>query len=449
MSVLLEIAIVMLLIFANGLFAMSEMAVISARKARLQQRASRGDPKARAALKLANAPNQFLSTVQIGITLVGILVGAFGGATIAEQLAMWLSRFAWLAPYSEAIGLGIVVLGITYLSLVLGELVPKRLALNNPEQIAATVAAPMRALSALASPVIRLLGASTEVVLRGLGARPSTEPPITEEEIKLLVEQGVQVGVFEAAEQEMVVRVFRFGDRRLGALMTPRVEIVWLNADDSPEAIHRTITGSAHSMFPVGQGSLDNPLGVAHVKDILACSLAGEPTNLRAVLKPPLLVPESITALKVLELFKQSGRHLALVMDEYSGIQGLVTHTDILEALVGDMPVVAEQAEPQVVQRQDGSWLLNGMLLVDEFKEIFHLERLPGEDQVRYQTVGGLVMASLGRIPLAGESFEWRGLHFEVMDMDGHRVDKVLVMPKPARLEERYNHVEQETHFNA
>jgi putative hemolysin len=449
MSVLLEIAIVMLLIFANGLFAMSEMAVISARKARLQQRASRGDAKARAALKLANAPNQFLSTVQIGITLVGILVGAFGGATIAEQLAMWLSRFAWLAPYSEAIGLGIVVLGITYLSLVLGELVPKRLALNNPEQIAATVAAPMRALSALASPVIRLLGASTEVVLRGLGARPSTEPPITEEEIKLLVEQGVQVGVFEAAEQEMVVRVFRFGDRRLGALMTPRVEIVWLNADDSPEAIHRTITGSAHSMFPVGQGSLDNPLGVAHVKDILACSLAGEPTNLRAVLKPPLLVPESITALKVLELFKQSGRHLALVMDEYSGIQGLVTHTDILEALVGDMPVVAEQAEPQVVQRQDGSWLLNGMLLVDEFKEIFHLERLPGEDQVRYQTVGGLVMASLGRIPLAGESFEWRGLHFEVMDMDGHRVDKVLVMPKPARLEERYNHVEQETHFNA
>lgn len=449
MSVLLETAIVMLLIFANGLFAMSEMAVISARKARLQQRASRGDAKARVALKLANAPNQFLSTVQIGITLVGILVGAFGGATIAEQLAMWLSRFAWLTPYSEAIGLGIVVLGTTYLSLVLGELVPKRLALNNPEQIAATVAAPMRALSALASPVIRLLGASTEVVLRGLGARPSTEPPITEEEIKLLVEQGVQVGVFEAAEEEMIARVFRFGDRRLGTLMTPRVEIVWLNADDSPEALHRTITGSAHSIFPVGQGSLDNPLGVAHVKDILAGSLAGEPTNLRAVLKPPLLVPESITALKVLELFKQSGQHLALVMDEYSGIQGLVTHTDILEALVGDMPVAAEQAELQAVQRQDGSWLLNGMLPVDEFKEIFYIERLPGEDQVRYQTVGGLVMTCLGRIPLAGESFEWRGLHFEVMDMDGHRVDKVLVMPKPARIEERYNYTEQETHFNA
>lgn len=338
-AVLFEIVFVMLLIIANGLLAMSETAVISARKARLQHRANRGDIKARAALEVANAPTRFLSTVQIGITLVGILAGAFGGATIAEQLAGRLSLIPLLTPYSEAIGLGIVVIGITYLSLVLGELVPKRLALHNPERIAAAVAIPMRALSALLSPLIGLLGASTDVVLWVLGIRPSTEPPVTEEEIKVLIEQGTQAGVFAAMEQEMVVRAFRLGARRISALMTPRTEIVWLNLDDPPDVIHRAMTNSTHGLFPVGRGSLDNLLGVVHARDVLARSLAGQPTDLKALLQQPLFVLENMLALKALELFKQSGQPLALVIDEYGGTQGLVTHSDILEALVGDMLV--------------------------------------------------------------------------------------------------------------
>jgi len=427
--VLLEIVFVMLLIIANGLLAMSETAVISARKERLQHRANRGDIKARAALEVANAPNRFLSTVQIGITLVGILAGAFGGATIAEQLAARLSQIPLLTPYSEAIGLGIVVIGITYLSLVLGELVPKRLALHNPERIAAAVAIPMRSLSALLSPLIDLLGASTDVVLRVLGIRPSTEPPVTEEEIKVLIEQGTQAGVFAAMEQEMVVRAFRLGARRISALMTPRTEIVWLDLDDSPETIRDMITNSSHNLFPVGRGSLDYPLGVVLARDVLARSLVGQATDLKAFLQQPMFVPENMPAMKVLELFKQAGQPMALVIDEYGGTQGLVTHSDILDALVGDMLVATEPSEPHAVQRQDGSWLVDGMLPTDEIKEIFRLDQLPSEDRVGFQTVGGFMMSQMGCIPFEGQYFEWEGLRFEVMDMDGHRVDKVLVMP--------------------
>ena len=428
-NVAFEFVFVLLLILVNGLFAMAEMAVVSARKARLQQRTNQGDARARAALELANAPNQFLSAVQIGITLVGILAGAFGGATLARELAARLSPIPLLAPYSEAISLGIVVLGIAYLSLVLGELAPKRLALNNPERIAAAVAIPMRILSRFASPVVRFLSASTDVVLRISGVRPSTEPPITEEEIKILIDQGTRAGVFETMEPDLVARVFRLGNRQVSALMTPRMEIAWLDLEDSPEAIHQAIVGSVHSLFPVGQASLDNLMGVVRAKEVLARCLAGQPLDLKASLQEPLFVPEKMPALKVLERFKQSSQRMALVIDEFGGIQGLVTHTDILEALVGDMLVVAEQAVPQAVKRQDGSWLVDGMLLVDEFKEILRLEELPGEERVGYQTVGGFVLSQKGCIPSAGQFFEWRGLRFEVIDMDGLRVDKVLVTP--------------------
>jgi putative hemolysin len=428
-SVMLEGLVVVLLILLNGIFAMSEIAVVSARKTRLRQWAEEGNAKARAALELANNPNQFLATIQIGITLVGILAGAFGGATIAKELSVILNDISWLAPYSHPLSLALVVVVIAYLSLIVGELVPKRLALNNPERLAMAIAAPMQVLSRVAYPAVHLLGLSTELLLRALGMRPSTEPLVTEEEIRALIEQGTQAGMFEEAEQEMVERVFRLGDRRVSAVMTPRTEIVWLDREASALEIRRTITESAHSRFLVADGSLDNVLGVVHAKDLLAHILGEQVVNLEATLQQPLYVPESMRALKVLELFKQSGTHIALVIDEYGGIQGLVTPNDILEAIVGDLPEAGEQVEPLAVQREDGSWLLDGMLPVDEFKDLFDLGELPGEDQGIYQTLAGFVVMKLGRIPAATDFFVWEGLKIEVVDMDGNRVDKVLVTP--------------------
>jgi putative hemolysin len=431
-AVTFEILFILLLMIANGVFAMSETAVVSARKARLQQLANQGDAKARAALELANAPSRFLSAVQIGITLIGIMTGAFGGATIASKLANLLNLIPLLAQYSQTISLGIVILCITYLSLVIGELVPKQLALNNPERIASAVAPPMRLLSKLTSPVVHLLSLSTDTVVRLLGVRASTEPPITEEEIEVLLQQGTEAGMFKAAEQEMIERVFDLEEQRVSALMIPRRQIVWLDLDDSPEVNRQQINDSIHSRFPVCQGSLDNVLGVVQIKDLFTRTSAGEPIDLKASLRQPIVVPESVNALKVLELFKQSNLHMALVVDEYDIVQGLVTLNDILEAIVGDIPEIGEHTEPQVVQREDGSWLLDGMLPVSEFKDLFEIEELPGEERGSYHTLGGFVISQMGRIPTSADRFEWRELRFEVVDMDGNRVDKVLVISKSA-----------------
>jgi putative hemolysin len=417
------------LIILNGVFAMSEIAVVSARKTRLEQWANEGDGKARAALELATAPNQFLATIQIGITLVGILAGVFGGATIARAIAVGLDEIPMLTPYSRPVSLAIVVLIITFLSLIVGELVPKRLALNSPERIASTMATPMRALARLASPVVYVLELSTDAILRVLGMRAVVEPPVTEEEIRALIAQGTQAGMFEEAEQEMVERVFRLGDRRVSAVMTPRTEIVWVDNEASLEEIQQTIAQSTHSRILVAQGSLDDVLGVVHAKELLLPLLRGEPLDLAAILRQPLYVPESMRALEVLELFKQSATHIALVIDEYGGVQGLVTPSDILEAIVGDLPEPGEQVDPLAVQREDGSWLLDGMLSIDDFKELFHLGRLPDEDQGVYQTLAGFVIMQLGRIPVVSDHFEWGGLRIEVVDMDGNRVDKILAHP--------------------
>jgi putative hemolysin len=429
-SVLFEALVILLLIILNGVFAMSEIAVVSARKTRLEQWANEGDGKARAALELANAPNQFLATIQIGITLIGILAGAFGGATIARAIAVGLDEIPIVAPYSRPVSLAIVVLIITFLSLIVGELVPKRLALNSPERIASTMATPMRALARLASPVVYVLDLSTDAILRVLGMRPVVEPPVTEEEIRALIAQGTQAGMFEEAEQEMVERVFRLGDRRVSAVMTPRTEIVWVDSEAPLEEIQQTIAQSTHSRILVAQGSLDDVLGVVHAKELLLPLLRGEPLDLTAILRQPLYVPESMRALEVLELFKQSATHIALVIDEYGGVQGLVTPSDILEAIVGDLPEPGEQVDPLAVQREDGSWLLDGMLSIDDFKELFHLGRLPDEDQGVYQTLAGFVIMQLGRIPAVSDHFEWGGLRIEVVDMDGNRVDKVLAHPR-------------------
>lgn len=424
-----EILIILALILANGIFSMSEMAIVSARKARLQQLANQGSLNAQAALELAEAPNHFLSIVQVGITLINILNGVFGGATIAQRLEKYVELVPFLSNYSQTIAFGVVVLVITYLSLIVGELVPKRLALNNPEKIAAFIAIPMRALATLASPIVYMLSISTETVLQILGIRPSEEPQVTEEEIKILIEQGTEAGTFEAAEQDMVERVFRLGDRPVTFFMTPRPDIVWLDLDDSPEENRQKMSASNYSRYPVCQEGLDNVLGVIPVTDLLSRSLRNEPFDLTIGLRQPVFVPESTRGLKVLELFKQTVTHIALVVDEYGVIQGLVTLNDIMSEIVGDVPAQPGQEEPQAVKREDGSWLVDGMLPVEEFFELFDVEELEIEARGNYQTLGGLVITNLGRIPTAADHFEWQGMRIEVMDMDGNRVDKVLVVP--------------------
>ena len=425
----MEIIIIILLIIVNGVFAMSETAFVSARRVRLQQRANEGDAKARAALELVNSPNRLLSTVQLGITLIGILAGAFGGATVAEVVAVYIRAIPWLAPYSNAIALTAVVVCITYLSLVIGELVPKRIALNNPERIAVAMVTPMHVLSTIASPFIHLLSLSTEGILRLIGLRPSGEPPITEEEINVLIEEGTQIGTFEAAEQDMIERIFRLGDRRVRALMTHRPDVVWLDPDDTPQHIRQVIRESNYSRFPVCHESLDNVLGMVHVKDLLLQCMADQPFDLQAVLQEPLYVIESTSTLKVLELFKRTGTQAALVIQEYGDIQGLITLNDILEAIVGDISSRDDLDGPQAVQREDGSWLFDGMLPIDEFKDILHIRALPEEGRGNYETLGGFMLMQLGRVPNTADHFEWDRFRFEVVDMDGRRIDKVLVQP--------------------
>jgi len=421
-----EWVIILLLILANGLFAMSEIAVVSARKARLKERADRGDRNAAAALELARSPDAFLSTVQIGITLVGVLAGAFGGATVAEKIGELLQPYPRLAPYGEAIGVGAVVLAITYFSLILGELVPKRIALNNPERIASAVALPMKALARLGSPVVRVLTFSTSFVLRLLRVRPSAEQPVTEEEIKVLMAQGTESGTFEPAELDIVGRVFRLADRHVASVMTPRNEVVWIDLDEEPENRRRLIRESGRSQLPVARGSLDAVQGVLRVKDWLRVEEARAGDD-EVQMQPALFVPETADALDLLEQFQKSRQHLAIVLDEHGGTAGIVTLHDILEAIVGDLPPADEESEPLLVRRDDGSWLVDGSLPVPDFKDAFRLQDLPEEVEGHFHTVGGLVMSALRRVPRTGDAFEISGLRLEVVDMDGRRVDKVLV----------------------
>lgn len=425
-SVAIDILFILLLLIANGLFAMSEIALISARKARLQQRAE-NDDGARIALELANAPDRFLSTVQIGITLIGILAGAFGGATLSAHLAERLNRIPSIAPYSGIVSLVVVVMTITYLSLVVGELVPKRLALNSPERIAARIAKPMRFLSRLTAPAVHALSASSSFLLRLLRSRPTEEPPITEEEVKILIAVGTEAGVFEAAEHELLDNIFRLADQKIPQLMTPRLDVVWLDIESPPEEIRRRIINSPYSRMPVCQGTLDNILGVVKARDLLARVLAGEPLDLRATLRPPLYVPETRTALQLLEMFKQSATHIAMVIDEHGALEGLVTMNDVLEAIVGEMPSHLGGGESFAVQREDGSWLLDGRAPISDFKELFSIDRLPREEEGGYHTLAGFIMTQLGRLPSVSDNFVWNNLRIEVVDMDRRRIDKVLV----------------------
>jgi putative hemolysin len=427
----MEIVVVLLcLILANGAFAMSELAVVSSRHGRLQALADREAAGAAAAIALAASPGRFLSTVQVGITLIGILMGAFGGATLSADLAAGLRTWPVLAPYAEELAIGIVVVAIAYFSLVLGELVPKRLALHAPEAIAARVARPMQWLSAAMLPFVKLLTLSTEGVLRLLGVPERVKQTVTEAEIDGLMKIGAEAGVFERAEREFVARVLRLDAQTVGAIMTPRVDIVALRLDAPLEENLKIVRREGYTRLPVCRGSLSEIAGILDTLDLLDPALADKPLELQAHLRPALYVPETIHVIRLLELFKQHKEHLALVVDEYGELEGLVTMTDVLEAIVGEVPEADEGEAPQIVRRDDGSLLVDGGASLASLREA--LDRtleLPADEANTYQTVGGLVMARLARVPRAGDHFDFAGLRFEVLDMDRRRVDKVLVAP--------------------
>jgi putative hemolysin len=426
MEIGIRILIIFLLILLSGFFSMSEAAIFAARKSRLQHRANEGDVRARQALHLSEKPNRFLPTVTIGITLVGILSGAIGGAPIAASLAVQLDKIPSLIPYSQSISLILVVIVLTFISMLFGELVPKRIALYNSDKIAAGIAGFMGFVSAVLYPVVWLLGKSTDAILHLLRIKHTDPPPVTEEELLVQLNEGTQAGVFEEAEQDMVEGVFSLSDQRVNALMTPRSEIIWLDIHDTPEEIRRKVQGCPFSRFPVGDDSLDNIVGVVKAKELLLTDLKNG-RQLMEISRPPLYVPETAFGSRALEILKEARREMVLVVDEFGVVQGLLTYADIIEEIVG-----AFEGGPKATQRQDGSWLLDGMLANDEFKEIFNLRHLPDEEE--YETLGGFVMLQLGRIPQAADLFEWNGLRFEVMDMHGKRVDKILVTtinPKP------------------
>jgi len=420
------------MILANAVFAMSEIAVVAARKVRLQQRAEDGDERAKAALALANHPARFLSTVQAGITLVGILAGAYGGATIAEPLAAQIATVPQLAPYAEGLALGLVVAVISFLSLVFGELVPKNVALTNPETIASWVARPMMALARVGGPFVALLTGTTSQILRVFGVRAQSESHLTQDEIKAVISQGAESGVLEAAEESIVQRVLQLGDQRVAAIMTPRPDIEWIDVDASAEELREFLASHSHTTFVVCHSSLDNVLGTVRSADLLPMAMRGS-IDLRAVTQDALFVPDSMPAVQLLETFRSSHRHMALVMDEFGAVEGLVTVTDMLETLVGHLPANASEAASSFVQRGDGSWLIDGSVSMEEVTARLALEELPPEEAGAYHTLGGFVMARLGRVPKAADRFDWGGHEFEVVDMDGRRIDKVMVHRAPDR----------------
>lgn len=428
----MDIVLLLLLILLNGVLAMSEIAVVSSRKARLQKLADDQSPGAQSALELANEPSTFLSTIQVGITTVGILSGAIGETALADPLAAWLGSFALLEPYARGLALTVVVVGLTYFSVVVGELVPKRLGLLAPEKIASVVAPPMNLLARLAGPAVWLLSASSSALLRLMGAVRREEPPVTDEEIKVLMEQGSEAGVFHEAEQAIVSNVLRLDEQRIGAIMTHRTEIYVVDLAEPEQEIRNRIAESPYTRVVVCRDGLDHIVGILRTGDLLKNALAGRPLEIEHALRPALFVPEGVSTTRLLENFRNSRQQIALIVDEYGELEGLVTLTDVLTSIVGELPSSAIAEDEEVIVREDGSVLIDGAVSTERLKSALEIEEvLPGEEDNSYNTLGGFMMYMLGRIPAASDYFEAAGCRFEVVDMDKNRVDKVLVRHLP------------------
>jgi len=429
----MELLIIFLLLALNGALVLSEMSIVASRKARLQHWSDKGRPGADTALALANEPGHFLSTTQIGITVIGIVSGAFGAETVAKQLAKLLAASGMLQAYADPLSLGLVVSGIAICSLVLGELVPKRIALLHPEAIASVIARPMRLLTRIAFPLVKAMSIATDGVLRLFGVSNSAPLPISQEEIGVLMRQGAAAGVFDQNEQALVARVFRMDERRVTSVMTPRVDIRLLDLDAPFEANRETLLQSSHSRFPLCKGGLETIVGIVPVKGLLDDALQGKPFDPRPHAGKPVYIPDSLTVTDVLEAFKKNRSPIALVVDEYGEIQGLVTMTDVIQAVVGDLDPAEQAADSDIHRRADGSWLVDGAVSVQRLSEVVGLEAaLSATHSNGYNTLGGFVLARLRRMPRPGDAFDVAGYRFEVVDMDHNRVDKLLISPVEA-----------------
>ncbi len=420
---MLELGIAILLIGLNGLFALSELSIVSARKARLKMMADNGRAGAATALRLAEDPGRFLSTVQIGITLVGILAGAFSGAALGDRLTQIFLDQGMPERVAEPLGYGVVIGFITYLSVVVGELVPKHLALKNAEGIACAVAPLMALISRIGAPVVWLLDASTKVIFRLVGQSTESESTVTEEEIKIIMAEAETAGVIETDERKMIAGVMRLGDRAVRGVMTPRTDVDWIDIDDTAFEIRETLINTAHSRLPVAEGHPDNMLGVVQARELLAASLRDEPLDIRAHIRKAPIIPDTLDALDALEVLRQAEVPMALVHDEYGHFDGVVTPADILDAIAGAFRSDEETAEPEAMQREDGSWLLAGWMPADEMADQLGIALPERRD---YETVAGLVIGELQHLPSTGEAVETLGWRFEVVDLDGRRIDQVL-----------------------
>ncbi len=430
MGIALEIGIILLLVLLNGAFAMSELAIVSSRRSRLVALQRKGSLGAEAALALADDPQRFLPTVQVGITLVGIVAGAFGGARLATTLGGVLDAVPGLAPYGSEVAFGLVVIAITYLSLILGELVPKQVALRNPERVAVMVARPLTALSHFSSPIVWVLGKSSATVLRLLGPAPPSEQAVTEEEVKAVVAEGAEAGALETEERHMIERVLRLADKPVRAIMTPRNDLAWIDRSDTPAEIAERLRESDMTRFVVADGRVDNVVGVAVAKDLLDQMLAGEQMSVAKATRAPLVLPDTLSALDALERLRGDSLGMALVMDEYGSFEGVVTASDLLEAIVGELGPAEDEPDGVAIERADGSLLLDGSMPSDELRARLDLPELPGAGT--YHTVAGLMLALLKRVPKEGDRIVWAGWRFEIVDMDGRRVDKVLASREEA-----------------
>ncbi|MFI5357794.1 MAG: hemolysin family protein [Opitutales bacterium] len=428
-----ELLVLGLLLVLNCLFALAEVALASARKSKLKQLGDGGAVRARLASAHAENPARYLAAMQFGATFCNVLMGAYGGASLARHLNRWLMfNHPGSAEYARFISFGAVVLGLAFATIVVGGLLPNRLAVTRPERWSIALARPIHVLTWFATPVVWLLDRCTDGLVRLLGAHRHRPRPVSEEEVSSLFDQGLSAGVFHQAEKAMVEGVMALDKCAITALMTPRPKMVWLNIDDPDEANWRKIVASGHSHFPVYQQHRDNVLGMVSIKALWANAAFGLPTTLRNLVSPPLIVAETAKAMSVLETFQKSGKHIALVTDEFGGIQGMISLIDILEAIVGDMPDQMRRAQPEAKRRDDGSWLVDATLPTGEIKDLLGLKSFPGEEEAEFQTAGGFVVTQFGRIPAAGDHFDWGGWRFEVIDMDRQRVDKLLISPAPA-----------------
>lgn len=429
-----DLLIILLLILFNGVFSMTEIALVSARKSKLETLAREGNRNAKIALLQAHSPSRFLSTVQIGMTLIGAFTGVYGGSNVADKISAVFSRFPWIASCSKSISMVLVVVVITFFTMILGELVPKQIGLANPELISKNMVRPMKFFGMLVWPVIWILTKTSDLLIKLLNIHPSSDSKVTEEEIKEIVQEGTKEGEVQEIEQDIVERVFNLGDRKVGSLMTHRSDLVWLNVDDSSDKIKKIINMEAHSVYPVCDRELDNLKGIVYVKDILASNLENKTINLHNCMRKPLLVLETNTAYEILEKFRETKIHYGLVVDEYGSIAGMVTLNDILEALVGDIPDMGDD-EFEIIQRDENSWLVDGQLPFYEFIQEFKVKAFD-KNKVRYNTIGGFVLNNLRHIPKTGEKLKWKNFEFEIVDMDGNRIDKILVTKMPEEISE-------------